>query len=98
MRGEWGLFDPGPAGRGEGTAGILEQCAEGGPGGTHSHKRRRRKAAGLPGIWRSRAGGKDERSPRHFTPAPPRATPFTTPIGQEPAHPKRPRPLAKPRA
>lgn len=67
--------------------GVPECCEEGESGGTHSYKPRSQTAA--PGHLEKLDWGEKT---RRAAPAAPRATPFTAPIGQEPAHPIRPRP------
>lgn len=71
--------------------GVPELCEEGESGGTHSHKPRSQTAA--PGNLAKLGWGEKT---RRAAPAAPRATPLTAPIGQEPAHPSRPRPSLSP--
>lgn len=83
-----GVFGPAWRAEGAGATGVPGEVRRGAqrdppPQARELESRR------APGIWQRRTRGKRPEERPHLA----RATPFTTPIGQGPAHPGRPRPL-----
>ena len=83
-----GVGGPGLAGRGRGATGVPERPRGGRAWRDPLPPAKDAESGRAPRDLAQRGWGERPEEP----PQPPRATPFAAPIGQEPAHPRRPRP------